>query len=280
MKKIDKIVQTLIINGTLVDSPGLFYGKTGVAIFFFHYARQTGDKLFLEYAADLMEEVQKQITVTIPAQYDIGLSGIGVGFEFLLQNELIETKDDDVFEDFDARMYRTVMYEPYPDLSLERGLSGWGRYFIYRLRGKRKNNSILNKALTFITDEISKNVIENSVPESDQPDIYRFYCDLFSLPQYAEKYANSLQQCREWDCIRKSDIQKIFPYMYNLQRLHVCQNYFNKILTEEIGKEWEKWKVSDYRSLTNMGILNGWATEGLLYLTLFQNLDHSWLNLL
>ena len=280
MKQIDKIVQTLIVNGTLVDSPGLFYGKTGVAIFFFHYARQTGDKLFLEYAADLMEEIQKQITVTIPSQYDIGLSGIGVGFEYLLQNGLIETKDDNVFEDFDARMYRTAMYEPYPDLSLEGGLAGWGRYFIYRLRGKRHKNRTLNEALTFITDEITKKVIENSVPEIDQPDIYRFYRDLFSLPEYAKKYANTFQQCKEWNCIRKPDSQTIFPYMNNLQRLHVCQNYFNIDLTEKIGKEWEKWKESDCKSLTNMGILTGWATEGLLYLTFFQNLDQSWVNLL
>ena len=34
MKSLEKIVQKLIINGTLSDQPGLFYGKTGIAVFF------------------------------------------------------------------------------------------------------------------------------------------------------------------------------------------------------------------------------------------------------
>ena len=132
MNKIDKILQTLIINGTLTEQPGLFYGKTGIAVFFFHYAQQTGNELFQNYAFDLIEEIQKQITNTLSAQYDTGIAGIGVGFEYILQNGFMEA-DDDIFEDFDARMYRIAMYEPYPDLSLEGGLTGWGRYFLYRL---------------------------------------------------------------------------------------------------------------------------------------------------
>ena len=142
MKSIEKNVQKLIINGTLTDCPGLFYGKIGIAVFFFHYARQTGNVLFQDYAIDLIEEIQKQITVDISARYDVGLAGIGVGFEYLLQNGFLDAEDSDIFEDFDALMYRVAMYEPYPDLSLQEGLSGWGRYFIYRFRdnGKKKEN--------------------------------------------------------------------------------------------------------------------------------------------
>ena len=38
MKPLEKIVETLIINGTLAEQAGLFYGKTGIAVFFFYYA--------------------------------------------------------------------------------------------------------------------------------------------------------------------------------------------------------------------------------------------------
>ena len=44
MNKIDKIVQALIVNGTLVESSGLLYGETGVAHFFLSL-RQTENKL-------------------------------------------------------------------------------------------------------------------------------------------------------------------------------------------------------------------------------------------
>ena len=55
MESEDKIVGKLIINGTLTEQPGLFYGKTGIAVFFFHYARQTNNKLYQNYAMDLIE---------------------------------------------------------------------------------------------------------------------------------------------------------------------------------------------------------------------------------
>jgi len=51
-------------------------------------------------------------------------------------------------------------------------------------------------------------------------------------------------------------------------------------LTEEITQEWEKWIHTDAYSLKDMGLLNGWTTEGMLYLTYFQSLDNSWFNLL
>ena len=276
---LEKIVQKLIINGTLTDQSGLFYGKTGVAVFFFHYARLTGNELYQDYAMELLETIQNQITVTISMRYDIGLAGIGVGLEYLLQNVFLEANDD-IFDEFDAKMYRTAMYEPYPDFSLEGGLAGWGRYFVYRLRGNGRKDSKLHEAMAHIADEISQRIVENSIPENEQPDVFRFLHDLTLLPEYAAKYDNLLKNCKEWKCIRELDVQTIFPYMSALQRLYSCQNYFNIDLTEEIGKEWTKWKETDKESLTDMGFLKGWTTEGLLHLVCFNRQNDSWINLL
>ena len=280
MKPIDNIIQTLIINGSLTEQPGLFYGKTGIAVFFFHYARQTGNELYQNYAMELIEEIREQVTATFSARYDVGLAGVGAGFEYLLQNGFLEAEESNIFEDFDGRMYRAAMYEPYPDLSLQEGLAGWGQYFTSRLKGNGQKNDKLHEALTHIANEIAEKIAENTVPENEQPDVYRFLHDLTRLPVYAEPYNNSLQQCREWKCIREPDVQKVFSYMGNLQRLYACQNYFNMELSEEIGKEWKKWEEPDRNLLMNMGLLNGWTAEGLLYLTFFHQHDISWINLL
>ena len=194
MKQLDKILQTLIINGTLTEQPGLFYGKTGIAVFFFHYARLTGNRVFQDYAMNLIDELQKQLTGTTSVRYDIGLAGIGVGFDYFLQNGFLEAEDDDFFEAYDARICRATFYEPYSDLSLEGGLTGLGRYFICRLRSDSLNDSKLHKALTHITHEIVRKIKKKTVSEKDQPDVYRFLHDLASLPEYAEKYANLLTQ--------------------------------------------------------------------------------------
>jgi len=280
MKSLEKIEQTLIINGTLTDQPGLFYGKTGIAVFFFHLARHTGNKLFQDYAMNLIEEIQKQITTTISARYDVGLAGIGAGFEYFMQNGFLEADDNDIFEDFDARMYRAAMYEPYSNLSLEGGLTGWGRYFIRRLRGNGQKNDQLNKALAHIVHEIKRKIKKKAVPVNEQPDVYRFLHDISTLPGYADKFCDVMQRCMKWESIGKLDVQKIFPYMSNLQRLYTCQACFNIDLSEELAQEWEKWTETENNTLKDMGLLKGWTNEGLLYLTNLQRLDVSWLNLL
>jgi hypothetical protein len=68
--------------------------------------------------------------------------------------------------------------------------------------------------------------------------------------------------------------------MNNLQRLYTCKNYFNLNLSEKIEKEWENRKESDNSFLTDMGLLNGYAGEGLLRLTAHNYTDISWMNLL
>jgi len=52
-KQISHIVGTLLLNGTLTESPGLVHGKMGIAIFFFHYAQYTKNMLFADYALGL-----------------------------------------------------------------------------------------------------------------------------------------------------------------------------------------------------------------------------------
>ena len=280
MKSLEKIVQTLTINGTLTDQSGLFYGKTGIAVFFFHYARHSRNKLFQNYAMNLIEEIQKQLTVTASARYDIGLAGMGVGFEYFLQNGFLEAEEDDIFEDFDSRMYRTALYEPYPDLSLEGGLTGWGRYFIHRLRGNGQKNDQLNRALAHIGHEIKRKIKKNAVPENEQPDVYRFLQEITSLPGYTDQFGNVMQQCMNWKSICKPDMQHIFPYMSHLQRLYTCQTCFKVDLSEEIAQEWEKWKETENNNLNDMGLLKGWTAEGMLHLTNHHHLDISWINLL
>jgi len=280
MKQIEKIFETLIINGSLTEQPGLFYGKTGIAVFFFHYAQHTGNTLFQEYAMALIEAIQKQITNTTPTRYDVGIAGIGAGFEYFLQNGFIEAEGSDFFEDFDDRMYRAVMHEPYSGFSLEGSITGWGRYFIYRLQGTGHKHKKLNDALMFIANLLTKKIKLNKVTEKERPDVYRFLLDLTAIPEFKEIFSKPLLQCKAWDSISKPDIRKIFPYLNPLQRLLACQRYFNLDLSDEIRQEWEKWEEADNNALTDMGLLKGWAAEGMLYLTRFHNLDNSWIKLI
>lgn len=132
-QQLSQITDMLLLNGTLTECSGLVHGKIGIAIYFFHYAQYTGNMLFADYAMDLIAETQTQIHVNSPADYEKGIAGIGVGIDYLVRNKFL-IAEDDICEDFDQRMYRAVMYDPWQDFSLYDGLIGYGRYWISRIR--------------------------------------------------------------------------------------------------------------------------------------------------
>ena len=141
--ELTKIADWLLLNGTLTKCPGLLHGKLGIAIFFFHYARYTGKTLFEEYAWDLIMAIQEQLHVNYRPDYEKGIAGIGVGINYLSYNNLIEIEED-LFEDFDKRMYRAVIHDPFPNYS----------------------------RLSFITESIKNN--RNDLSANEQQDIYLF----------------------------------------------------------------------------------------------------------
>lgn len=184
-KSLEEIADTLLLNGTLVNCPGLLHGKTGIAVFFFHYARHTGNELFEDYAIDLIEEVQAQIHTDSPADYKRGISGIGTGIDYLIRNGFL-APGMDIFEDFDKRMFRAVMYDPYLDFSLDDGLTGYGRYWI-----RRMNDQINCQQAQIVLEHIIDLIKKNELPltETEQADISDFFLDLSKMPVFA-KLAN------------------------------------------------------------------------------------------
>lgn len=42
--------------------------------------------LFADYALDLIGEIQNQIHVNSPADYEKGIAGIGIGIDYLIRN--------------------------------------------------------------------------------------------------------------------------------------------------------------------------------------------------
>jgi hypothetical protein len=85
--------------------------KTGIVVFFFHYAQFTGNELFADYAIYLIGKMLDQIHVNSPADYEKGIAGIGAGIDYLIRNKFLITEDD-ICEDFDYRMVRAVTIRP------------------------------------------------------------------------------------------------------------------------------------------------------------------------
>jgi len=246
-----QIADMLLLNGTLTECPGLVHGKIGIAVFFFHYAQYTDNMLFADYAMDLIGETMNQIHVNSPADYERGIAGIGVGIDYLIQNNFLNVEDD-ICEDLDERMVRAVLYDPWQDFSQYNGLTGYGRYWMTRLLYPAPSMQA-RKCLMYIVKCIEERLPD--VQENDQSDVYRFLHDLQKIQGFVF-CKGLLEQYRIWKL-----------------QLPDMKSKIDTALNQMTALDMEK-------APTATGLLSGYAGEGMLRLTALNKANSSWINLL
>lgn len=279
-KNIQQVADMILLNGTLTECPGLVYGKTGIAIFFFHYAQYTGNMLFADYAMDLILEMQDQIHANSSANYEKGIAGISVGIDYLIRNNFLITEDD-ICEDFDERMHRAVMHDPWQGFSLYDGLIGYGRYWISRLR-QQPLSVQAQECLMCIAERIEENLPD--ISEEEQTDVYCFLCDLHEISGF-DRCSRLWEQCQKWN-LSSVNINRRFPrfgnsVIGNSMRIYHCNHYFNDTLQGEIDIPLKQIPDLDMnKPPVAMGLLTGYAGEGLLRLAALDATNISWMQLL
>jgi len=280
-RELQQIVNMLLLNGTLTECPGLVHGKMGITVFFFHYAKYTGDNLFADYAMDVISEMLNQIHVNSPADYEKGIAGIGIGIDYLIRNNFLDV-DDDICEDFDQRMVRAVMYDPWQDFSQYSGLTGSGRYWITRLRYQEPSKQARECLLRIIT-LINDNLPEISITE--QTDVFCFLHDLHRISGF-ESCVGILEKCQgKWD-LQFSDSSRSFSRLSNstisnIIRTYQYSWYFNTLLRDKIDIALKNIPTLNLEETpTGMGLLTGYAGEGMLRLTVLNKTHKSWMLLL
>jgi len=276
--QLGQIADMLILNGTLTECPGLLHGKMGIAIFFFHYAQHTANEFFEDYAIELIGVIQSQIHNNSTSDYQRGISGIGIGMDYLIRNGFL-VADEDIFGDFDKRMYRAVMYDPWQDFSLYDGLTGYGRYWIDRFH-QQKISCQARECLLHIAGQIEENFPD--IHEKEQTDAYCFLHDLHKMPGF-DICDRLLERCRKWD-LQSADISRCFPRLQDstkgyVIRLYLHNLYFN--IRHDISDALKQLLNLDmeYRK-SDMGLFTGYAGEGMLRLLALKPSNMSWMTLL
>ncbi len=145
--ELQQIANHLIINSSFLTDLSLYHGKMGIVLFFYSYARYTGNTVYEEFAGELLDEIFEEIHDRIGVDFENGLSGIGWGILYLLQNEYIDGNPDDILEDIDCKIMEVNLLKV-RDCSLERGVAGLSAYVSYRF-------SLQEKVSSFDTDFIS-----------------------------------------------------------------------------------------------------------------------------
>ena len=127
---LETVVGVLYRRASAIYSTGLLHGLTGVAIFFFHYARYIQNTEYEDFAKRIMETVQHKLAENYRLDYSSGIAGIGAGIEYLIKNNFLEGNSDEILEDFDQMLSQYIICEEHTDGNI---LYGIGRYFIARI---------------------------------------------------------------------------------------------------------------------------------------------------
>ncbi len=121
---------------------GLYEGKMGDVLLFFHCARSLDNSWYEEYAEELLDEIYSDINQEIPVCFFNGLCGIGWGIEYLVQHGFVKGCTDDILADLDKKVME-IDPRRMEDSSYETGIQGIMCYVHSRLASPRSADSAL-----------------------------------------------------------------------------------------------------------------------------------------
>lgn len=150
---LDRVSNHLIINSLFFNNIGLYNGKMGIAIFFYHYSRYSNNSLYSNFADLLIDNILEEIHDQMYYDLEDGLCGIGWGIEYLISNGFVEGDSSEILYDIDQKiMERDILR--ITDFNIRTGLGGVFAYYSYRVQNQvdcEKQNQVFdesyNKAL-------------------------------------------------------------------------------------------------------------------------------------
>ncbi|GAA4102866.1 lanthionine synthetase LanC family protein [Mucilaginibacter panaciglaebae] len=166
---LNEIAEILISKTPGVTNVGLFYGKAGIALFFYKYSLYANDNRFKKFAELLIDDVCGQMSSISSLSFSEGLSGIGWCFAHLFQNNFLDNDTDEILLEIDEIIIKKqsqhcVMYENSGDVF------GSGIYCLSRLYTPEINRNttyLLSKTqnVLFLIDEC-ENILYNHLSKN------------------------------------------------------------------------------------------------------------------
>jgi lantibiotic modifying enzyme len=193
-----RIARYLILHGSFSHNMGLLNGKTGIAIFFYHYARYAKRKIYGNFADELIDEIYSEIHRDLSYNFKDGLCGIAWGIDYLIKNNFVEADADEILEDLDKQITERDVRR-ITDYSLETGLKGIAYYVIGRKQNRKNENVyitmeyIMDLAKTLAKNKEEEetclliNVLEKIIRKETIVEFYNPVCSILGKIRYDRK---------------------------------------------------------------------------------------------
>ena len=152
--KEQRALHKLIVDSIGMSDIGLFDGKMGIIISLITYSRRNKLKCIESMADFLMEQLLESMTDISPISFSNGLTGIGWGIEYLIQNGYMPGCGADICTEIDKKLM-SYDIRRLGDFSLEDGIYGWLHYIVAHIQGaNRCGKQVFDRM--YIIDLISK----------------------------------------------------------------------------------------------------------------------------
>lgn len=167
-KLLQKIANHLILHVNLLDNLGLYYGKMGIVIFLYHYAKFTDNKIIADFADELLEDILNKINHELTFDFVNGYCGIGWSIEYLLHNNFVQGNSNEILIEIDNKIMEwdvRRIIKSHEFCSVE----GLLHYVVFRLYRCEKDNTPFDSRyiedMYVLSSEIQKIKLRNSISE-------------------------------------------------------------------------------------------------------------------
>ncbi|WP_165026694.1 lanthionine synthetase LanC family protein [Dysgonomonas sp. ZJ279] len=285
-----QIANTIYINVQNVEYLGLLKGKFGIALFFYHYARYSGNNIYSEFSDDCIENIFTQLNQNTPKDFSNGLCGIGWGIDYLIKNNFIEAESD-ILAEVDLNVKKMGLNDFKSDLDAEINFFSKGLYILQRediesiretillckdFLHENKNLlslAYLNSVIYFIVKSISLNIEPEQCKELLDR-LYIYIADIINNKKYIDAEIALLRRyINEFDCSeRVKQWQDLLPgeniHLNILGRswtnlIYPFSNIFEETMIDPIIlEELLKTKIQELES-SDLSVYNGLAGLGI-----------------
>jgi len=109
-ERIERFNQFIISQDIEKMPIGLFNGKMGLCIYFYHQARYFGNKDYQKFALNLLESVYNKVNNSLPIDMENGLTGICNGIIYLIDNKFVKGNPNSILTDLDDKIFSTLYF--------------------------------------------------------------------------------------------------------------------------------------------------------------------------
>ncbi|SEJ75829.1 hypothetical protein SAMN05216327_118146 [Dyadobacter sp. SG02] len=146
----------LHLNASFSDNIGIANGKAGAVL----YLSSVQDEYYREEISFIfLEEILSQISQHTPLNFADGIAGVGCLLEYLSRTGVMQIEVNQVVEDFEPYLLKTIKADLCADLTLGNGLSGYGLYLLSRLWSgnlSASDRARISGSLIYLVEQITK----------------------------------------------------------------------------------------------------------------------------